>query len=108
MRCRSKYIRDSYDFCYHDTLSSPFKRKVNLHEISAYDFLQANLHELSDVHPEEPAEYFDAVADTNDNTEPSDSILVNAATTSKGRLPPGDIRRVMRSEERRVGKECRP
>ena len=72
------------------------KRKANLHEISAYDFIQANLHDLS--LPEPPTE--DTIMDdsspfdTNDD-EPSDSILVNAAKTSQSKLPPGDIRRVM-------------
>jgi hypothetical protein len=76
---------------------SPSKRNANLHEISAYDFLQANLHETSqsETQPEDTQEYFDAVSDTNDQVDPSDSILVNTAKTSGSKLSPGDIRRVM-------------
>ena len=69
------------------------KRNANLHEISAFDFLQANLHELSEpaeiTEPDDPSHL-----DTNDNDESSDSILVNAAKTSS-KYPPGDIRRVL-------------
>jgi Reverse transcriptase (RNA-dependent DNA polymerase) len=75
---------------------SQSKRKANLHEISAFDFLQANLHDLSLQEPDEIIESDDpSPSDTNDNDGPSDSLLVNAAKTSHSKLPPGDIRRVM-------------
>ena len=83
---------------------SQLKRNANLHEISAYDFLQANLHDLTqtEASTEETVEYFDAVSDSNDAADSSDSILVNAATTSKTKLPPGDIRRVMSKSSTRA------
>lgn len=73
------------------------KRKANLHEISAYDFLQANLHDLSHQEQNEVSETDDPTpSDTNDTeTSPDNTLLVNAATTSSSKLPPGDIRRVM-------------
>ena len=74
--------------------------KVNLHEISAFDFLQANLHDSS-LDPGNE-EMFDSseVETPTDNEDssvdnPSDTILVNTATSSKTKLPPGNIRRVM-------------
>ena len=71
------------------------KRKANLHEISAFDFLQANLHDLSIQESDELIEPEESTpSDTNDNDASSDSLLVNAAKTSS-KLPPGDIRRVM-------------
>jgi Reverse transcriptase (RNA-dependent DNA polymerase) len=75
---------------------SQSKRKANLHDISAFDFLQANLHELSLPDSDEFIDQDDPPpSDTDTNDEPSDSILVNAAKTSNTKLPPGDIRRVM-------------
>ena len=61
---------------------SSFKRNANLHEISAFDFLKANLHETSlpESTVEAPTEFFDAVTDTNDNDlnlpNPSSSMLL--------------------------------
>ena len=73
------------------------KRNANLHEISAFDFLQANLHELSLSETEIMAPDDPPPSDTNDNdksSESSDSILVNA-TKMSSKNPPGDIRRVL-------------
>ena len=78
-------------------------RRVNLHEMSAFDFLQAQVHDLVD--PDHP--------DTDDPTPPadesthcdletdSDTRLVNAAKSSKSNLAPGDIRRVMSQSSKR-------
>ena len=72
----------------------PFKPQAHLHEISAYDFLLANMHDLDSQHVNtEPSE------DLDDNHPVVDSIdtrLINAAkSNNKGMVPPGDIRRVM-------------
>ena len=74
--------------------------KVNLHEISAYDFLQTNMHELMtrnltddpnlDDHPQVDSE----TPDTNID-DPNDTVLINAAKSAKPKLSPGDIQRVM-------------
>jgi hypothetical protein len=71
----------------------PFKqhRGINLHEMSAYEFLQVHSHELEpDPTPD------DAINDESQlmkaDSEPSDTLLINAATGSRHNpLPPGDI-----------------
>jgi hypothetical protein len=83
----------------------PFKAQVNLHEMSAYDFLLANIH---DVTPS--GDDLDLHVTTQDDDElPSpedihDMRLINAAKSSRSdHLPPGDIRRVMsKSSTRQV------
>jgi hypothetical protein len=69
------------------------KKSANLHEISAHEFLQAYVHDVNQF--SEQSEEQNDVKETNDNDDQSDSILVNAAKSSKSKLPPGDIRRVM-------------
>jgi hypothetical protein len=77
-------------------------RKVNLHEISAYDFLQANLHETQDTNTTDDTEFHDAkeVDTAEDGEEDSPNLLVNAAKSSTP-LNPGDIRRVMSKSSNR-------
>jgi hypothetical protein len=68
---------------------------LNLHEMSAYEFLQVHSHELEpDPEPDEaisedlPAEEAEPA--------PSDTLLINAVKGSRpSPLPPGDIRRVL-------------
>jgi hypothetical protein len=77
------------------------RRNINLHEMSAYEFLQVQSHELEpDPGPDEttsedlPAEEADPV--------PSDTLLINAAKGSRpSPLPPGDIRRVLSKNSKR-------
>ena len=90
--------------------SSPFNRsssnqtrRVNLHEVSAYDFLQANMHDITEEdHGQD--EYHDAVEATDD-TEPEENsqLLVQAAKQSgkNVKFSPGDIRKVMSTASKR-------
>ena len=84
-------------------------RRVNLHELSAFDFLQANLHHAlpfdsdphdppDDAHPS-PADVDNPCLD--DNPDDSDTRLINAAKSSGSSLPPGDIRRVLSKSSKR-------
>ena len=84
------------------------RHQANLHELTAYDFLQAFIHETDTSND-------DNTGDTNNDIEipPStvdtneqDTMLVNAAkSTNSVKLPPGDIRRVMsKSSTRFVNK----
>jgi hypothetical protein len=76
-------------------------RGINLHEISAYEYLKVHSHEL------EP----DSAPDEITNEEPqvdeiqhehTDKLLVNAAKGSRpSPLPPGDIRRVLSKNSKR-------
>ena len=75
---------------------------VNLHDISAFDFLQANLHHVTpdDDSPDsfhDTSSYSDDIDHTSPDDNPTDSAtcLINAATSSGSKLPPGDIRRVL-------------
>ena len=83
----------------------PFKAQANLHEISAYDFLLANIH---DVAPSDDSPDPDAIVSEDDapysSEDTNDMRLINAAKSSNpDHLPPGDIRRVMsKSSTRRV------
>ena len=68
------------------------KRNISLHDISAHEFINAYVHEVErqdDVEVEDQSN-IEAI-DTVDN----DSILINAAKSSKAKLAPGDIKRVM-------------
>ena len=76
----------------------PASRRVNLHEMSAYDFLQANLHENIADATQDDDEYHDAQME--DNSPDDADILVNAAKSSTP-LPPGDIRRIMDTSSKR-------
>jgi hypothetical protein len=71
------------------------RHNINLHEMSAYEFLQVHSHELEpDPEPEETTSE-DLPAEATE-PEPSDTLLINAAKGSRpSPLPPGDIRRVL-------------
>jgi hypothetical protein len=109
--------------------SKSYDRKVNLHQISAYDFLRANLHELDNSLSQGPFCQQDPATGTmggsneleHDNqstTEaegnedshdlPSETRLINAVKSGNsgvnGKLAPGDIRRVMSKNSKRTVK----
>jgi hypothetical protein len=73
----------------------PNRRNVNLHDMSAYDFLQAHIHDIElKEDPDNIPTDTPIIEDTN--PEPPDTLLINAATGSRSTsLPPGDIRRVI-------------
>jgi hypothetical protein len=76
-------------------------RDINLHEMSAYEFLQVHSHELE---PDpEPDEAISEVVQTEEaEPEPSDTLLINAAKGSRpSPLPPGDICRVLPKNSKR-------
>jgi hypothetical protein len=86
--------------------SSP-QRQVNLHEISVFDFLQANAHQLeqipeldSELNDEDTEEFQNAQQDSEPDTL-TDSVLVHAAKSKSNKLQPGDIRRVMSKTSKR-------
>lgn len=72
----------------------PFTTQVNLHEMSAYDFLLANMH---DVAPTDDAPEPNGIPDELDTPDNANDIrLINAAKSHhNASAPPGDIRRVM-------------
>jgi hypothetical protein len=79
----------------------PSQRQVNLHEISVFDFLQANAHQLeqipeldSELNDEDTEEFQNAQQDSEPDTL-TDSVLVHAAKSKSNKLQPGDICRVM-------------
>ena len=84
---------------------SSFQRKVNLHDMSAYDFLQAYSHTIEDGNNNGSDDNdIAANADIQDDT---DTLLINAATSSgTSKLPPGDIRRVMSKSSKRFVNKC--
>jgi hypothetical protein len=75
--------------------------------MSAYDFLQANLHEIPEPDPTgEPDEFFDAQGSAtpgDGEVEGSATLLVNAAKSAT-KLRPGDIKRVMSQSSKRSEK----
>jgi hypothetical protein len=81
----------------------PNRRNVNLHEMSAYDFLQAHIHDIElkedpDDIPTDNTPIIDAT-----NPEPPATLPINAATGSTSTpLPHGDIRRVMSKSSKRM------
>jgi len=75
----------------------PTSFRANLHELSAYDFLQAQLHDI-----QETQEFQDTVEEQDTQPDPeSEALLINMARSSNGNLPPGDIRRVMSKTSKR-------
>jgi hypothetical protein len=74
---------------------------INLHEMSAYEFLQVHSHELEpDPEPDEAIHDESQLIETD--SEPSDTLLINAATGSfPNTLPPGDIRCVRSKTSKR-------
>ena len=80
----------------------PFKAQVNLHEVSAYDFLLANMHDVAPTADDHASD--DSPNDMDTPEDMNDIRLINAAKSQgTGSVPPGDIRRVMsKSSTRRV------
>jgi hypothetical protein len=82
---------------------------VNLHDISVYDFLQANIHQIAQAHEidtgltEDTEEFHNAAQDQEPDTTPNEeSLLVNAAKSNvNSKLIPGDIRKVMSKTSKR-------
>ena len=73
----------------------PFKPQAHLDAISAYDFLVANMHNVT-YHDEEIVNDTDNTQDDEPKDEEHDTRLINAMTSSnRTKLPHGDIRRVM-------------
>jgi len=77
--------------------NSNFKCKVNLHEISAYDYLLANQHSSSDCKPLEPDTTTDTVVSDSLPPEDTSQALINAAKQTKPSQNPDDICRVLSS-----------
>ena len=81
------------------------KQHVNLHEISAYDYIQANLHDmhLTPSNEDEDEVFEEAIQDVaNEDQNDAETLLINAAkSTGSSKLPPGDIRRVMSKSSKR-------
>jgi hypothetical protein len=77
------------------------RRNSNLHEMSAYEFLQVNSHELEpDPEPDEAISE-DLPAEATEPA-PSDTLLITAAKGSRpSSLPPGDIRRDLSKNSKR-------
>ena len=76
-------------------------RHVNLHDISAYDFLQVNIHEL-DLEDEQHEDHDEATPPDEQAADNNETLLINAATGHKPKsFPPGDIRRVMSKSSKR-------
>jgi hypothetical protein len=86
----------------HPTTPRPFmKTQVNLHEISAYDFIVANVHDVQ-INQEEYHECNQEppIDLTSDNG--SETRLINAAKSSvRDNAPTGDLRRVMSKSSKR-------
>jgi hypothetical protein len=73
-------------------------RQANLHEMSAYDLLQAFMHQTDMIKSDENHEYGtpDECPSTSNEVKDNDTMLANAAKGStKLKLSPGDIRSVM-------------
>jgi len=74
--------------------NSNVKHKVNLHEISAYDYLLANLHSSSDHNPLELDTLTDAVVcepPPLEDAADTSQVLDNAAKEAKSTQNPADI-----------------
>jgi len=77
-------------------------RKVNMHEISAYDYLMANFHLSTDDTDDGPSYVQSEPPDPAppEDISASDQILVNAAKQSKPAPHPADIRNVLSSKSK--------
>jgi hypothetical protein len=77
------------------------RRNINLHEMSAYEFLQVHSHELKpDPEPDEAIS--EDLQPEEAEPDPSDTLLINAAKGSRPNpLPPGDVRRVLSKNSKR-------
>ena len=77
------------------------KRRTNLHEISAYEYLQANVHETThDSTDDDPDQYHEAKESEDPDDDRGSTLLINSAATNSA-LTPGDIRRVMSNTSKR-------
>jgi hypothetical protein len=79
------------------------KRHMNLHEISAYEYLQANIHETAQESTDDDLDQYHEANETEGQDINQDSTLLVNSTTSQKTLTPGDIRRVMSSAKRYQG-----
>jgi hypothetical protein len=91
----------------------PFQRQVNMHDMSAYEFIQACLHNVDHDSPIAPVDIVQSDMIPNEtvgNEEPQEepsSLLVNAAKSSGyPKLLPGDIRRVVSKVSKRYVNQC--
>ena len=82
------------------TSTSTSRRNINLHEISAYDYLQANVHETAQDSTNNDLDEFQEANEIEKNDITHDSTLLVNSTTA---LTPGDIRRVMSNAKRYQG-----
>ena len=91
--------------------SKPFPAKLgsagksvqaHLHEMSAYDFLLANLHNLETTDDDTTPEDIGEEEPTPPDNDHCDNLLINAAKSRGKTLPPGDIRRVMSKSSTRT------
>ena len=83
----------------------PYSRSsttVNLHDLSAYDFLQAYSHELDNPEAnDDDASHQNDASDVDDDDRAATTDLLVQAATQQTSLAPGDIRRVMSSTSKR-------
>ena len=77
------------------------KRHTNLHEISAYDYIQANIHETAQNSTAEDLDQYHEAKEIEDPDDDHDPALLINSATSNTTLTPGDIRRVMSSSSKR-------
>ena len=77
-------------------------RRVNLHSLSAYDFLQAHIHDIDSGQETHTLNINDDGAQDQDDDDPDTcTIFINLAKSSAGKLPPGDIRCVLLKTSKR-------
>jgi hypothetical protein len=77
------------------------RRNINLHEMSAYEFLQVHSH-LLEPDPEPDEAISEDLQAEEAEPEPSDTLIINAAKGSRpSPLPPGGIRRVLSKNSKR-------
>jgi hypothetical protein len=76
---------------------TPFKPQVNLHAISANDFLLANIHDVAPSREDPDPDVLVSEDDDRLSSEDTyDMRIINASKSSgTDHLPPGDIRRIM-------------
>ena len=75
----------------------PFQARVNLHKISVYDFLIANMHDVASTDDDHVPDDSPQEPDTSlvDSDASNDVRPINAAKSNGGSIPPGDIHRAM-------------
>jgi hypothetical protein len=85
------------------TSASTNKRHMNLHEISVYDYLHANIHETAQDSTDNDLDQYHEANETEGQDIDHDSTLLVNSTTSHITVTPGNIRRVMSSVKRYQG-----